>query len=110
MFDLVGGAMFEKCLAALAWRGRQVAISSSPEPRVSFNLVDFYHNESRLLGVDSLKLSFEETAEILRQLTSGFETAIFPPPAVETFSLAEGPRLYREVAESQVKGKPVLVP
>jgi NADPH:quinone reductase len=109
VFDLVGGAMFEKCLAALAWRGRQVAISSTPEPRVSFNLVDFYHNESRLLGVDSLKLSFEETAEISRQLTSGFETGIFPPP-VETFSLAEGPRLYREVAESQVKGKPVLVP
>ena len=110
VFDLVGGAMFEKCLAALAWRGRQVAISSSPEPRVNFNLVDFYHNESRLFGVDSLKLSFEETAEILRQLTSGFETGIFPPPPVETFSLAEGPRLYREVAESQVKGKPVLVP
>jgi NADPH:quinone reductase len=110
VFDLVGGAMFEKCLAALAWRGRQVAISASPEPRVSFNLVDFYHNESRLFGVDSLKLSFEETAEILRQLTSGFETGIFPPPPVETFSLAEGPRVYREVAESQVKGKPVLVP
>ena len=53
--------------------------------------MDFYHNESRLLGVDSLKLSFEETAEILRQLTSGFETGIFPPPPVETFSLAEGP-------------------
>jgi len=110
VFDLVGGAMFEKCLAALAWRGRQVAISSSPEPRVNFNLVDFYHNESRLFGVDSLKLSFEETAEILRQLSSGFETGIFPAPPVETFSLAEGPRIYREVAESQVKGKPVLVP
>lgn len=110
VFDLVGGAMFEKCLTALAWRGRQVAISSSPDPRVNFNLVDFYHNESRLFGVDSLKLSFEETAEILRQLTSGFETGIFPPPPVETFSLAEGLRLYREVAESQVKGKPVLVP
>jgi len=110
VFDLVGGAMFEKCLAALAWRGRQVAISSSPEPRVNFNLVDFYHNESRLFGVDSLKLSFEEIAEILRQLISGFETGVFPPPPVETFSLAEGPRLYREVAESKVKGKPVLVP
>jgi NADPH:quinone reductase len=110
VFDLVGGAMFEKCLAALAWRGRQVAISSSPEPRVNFNLVDFYHNESRLFGVDSLKLSFEETAEILRQLTPGFETGIFPPPPVETFSLDEGPRLYREVAESKVKGKPILVP
>src|SRR4029077_12962094 len=49
VFDVVGGALFEQCLSALAWRGRQVAISSSPEPRVSFNLVDFYHNESRLL-------------------------------------------------------------
>jgi NADPH:quinone reductase-like Zn-dependent oxidoreductase len=33
VFDVVGGAMFEKCLAALARRGRQVAISSSPELR-----------------------------------------------------------------------------
>jgi NADPH:quinone reductase len=33
VFDVVGGVMFEQCLAALAWRGRQVAISSSPEPR-----------------------------------------------------------------------------
>ena len=78
MFDVVGGVMFEKCLGALAWRGRQVAVSSSPEPRVSFNLVDFYHNESRLLGVDSLKLSFEETAEILRQLSPGIESGTFP--------------------------------
>jgi NADPH:quinone reductase-like Zn-dependent oxidoreductase len=69
VFDVVGGALFEQCLSALAWRGRQVAISSSPEPRVSFNLVDFYHNESKLFGVDSLKLSFAETGEILRRLT-----------------------------------------
>ena len=109
VFDVVGGALFEQCLSALAWRGRQVAISSSPEPRVSFNLVNFYHNESRLLGVDSLKLSFEETAEILRQLTPGIESGTFPPPAVETFRLDEGPRLYRDVAESKIKTKPVLV-
>ena len=85
VFDVVGGAMFEQCLAALAWRARQVAISSSPEARVSFNLVNFYHNESRLLGVDSLKLSFEETAEILRQLTPGIESGTFPPPVVGDF-------------------------
>ena len=85
VFDVVGGAMFEQCLAALAWRGLQVAISSSPEARVSFNLVNFYHNESRLLGVDSLKLSFEETAEILRQLTPGIESGTFPPPVVGDF-------------------------
>jgi NADPH:quinone reductase-like Zn-dependent oxidoreductase len=110
VFDVVGGAMFEQCLAALAWRGRQVAISSSPEPRVTFNLVDFYHNESRLLGVDSLKLSFEETAEILRRLTPGIESGIFPPSRVETFSLEEGLRLYRDIAESKIKTKPVLIP
>ncbi|MBV9272522.1 MAG: zinc-binding alcohol dehydrogenase family protein [Verrucomicrobia bacterium] len=110
VFDLVGGAMFEKCLSALAWRGRQVAISSSPEPRVSFNLVDFYHNESRLIGVDSLKLSFDETAKILHQLTDGFESGLYPPPNLEIFSLEEGPRLYRDIAEGKIKAKAVLVP
>jgi NADPH2:quinone reductase len=110
VFDVVGGVMFEQCLAALAWRGRQVAISSSPEARVSFNLVNFYHNESRLLGVDSLKLSFEETAEILRRLTPGIEAGTFPPPAVETFPLEEGLRLYGDIAESRSKTKPILVP
>jgi NADPH:quinone reductase len=110
VFDVVGGQMFEACLSALAWRGRQVAISSSPDPHVSFNLVDFYHNESRLLGVDSLKLSFLETGDILRRLALGFETGDFPPPEVETYPLGQGPALYRDIDESKIKGKPVLVP
>ena len=110
IFDLVGGSMFEKCLAALAWRGRQVAISSSPEPRVAFNLVDFYHNESRLLGVDSLKLSFQEAAEILRELTPGFESGEFPPPDVQAFPLTQGPKMYREIHQGSIKGKIVLNP
>jgi NADPH2:quinone reductase len=110
VFDLVGGPMFEKCLAALARRGRQVAISSSPDPHVGFNLVSFYHNESRLLGVDSLKLSFEETAEILRSLTPGFESGEFPPPEVLVFPLADGPKIYREMHESLIKAKVALKP
>jgi NADPH:quinone reductase-like Zn-dependent oxidoreductase len=73
VLDVVGGPMFEKCLGALAHHGRQVAISSSSTPRVSFNLVDFYHNEARLIGVDTLKLGFSEAADILRGLTPGFE-------------------------------------
>jgi NADPH:quinone reductase len=110
VLDVVGGPLFEKCLAALTWRGRQVSISSGSQPRVNFNLVDFYHNESRLLGVDSFKLGFEETAEILRQLTPGIESGIFPAPRAETFSLEEGPRVYRDIDESKIKGKPILVP
>jgi len=110
VFDLAGGPMFEKCLSALAWRGRQVTISSSQEPRVSFNLVDFYHNESRLFGVDSLKMSFEETADILINLKPAFESGEFPPPQVLTFPLTEGPKVYREMHEGRLKEKAVLKP
>ena len=110
VFDVVGGPMFEPCLASLARRGRQVAIASNPDPRVALNLVDFYHNESRLMGVDSLKLSFKETAEILKQLSPGLESGLFPAPRSQTFPLAEGPRLYREIGAGTLRGKTVLVP
>lgn len=110
VFDVIGGVMFEKCLQSLAWRGRQVVIASNPEPRVNFNLVDFYHNESRLLGVDSLKLDFEETAEILRSLTPLIESGELPLPKVETYPLSQAPEIYRGIASSAIKGKPVLIP
>jgi NADPH2:quinone reductase len=110
VLDVIGGAMFEECLQALAWRGRQVAIASNPEPRVNFNLIDFYHNETRLLGVDSLKLSFEAAAEILRSLSPLLENGELPPPKVETYPLDQGAKLYREIAAGTVKGKPILVP
>jgi NADPH2:quinone reductase len=110
VFDVIGGAMFEKCLRSLSWHGRQVAIASSPDARVNFNLVDFYHNESRLLGVDSLKLGFEEAAEILRSLTPAIESGELPLPKVEVYPLAQAPELYRGIASSTLKGKPVLAP
>src|SRR3984885_2031450 len=52
VFNTVGGPLFEPALRSLKFGGRQVVISSR-DPQVSFNLVDFYHNFSRLLGVDS---------------------------------------------------------
>lgn len=110
VFDVVGGPMFEKCLACLARRGRQVAISSGPEPRVSFNLVDFYHNESRLFGLDTVKITSEQAASILRELTPHFESGAFPPPAVEAFPLEQGPEIYRKIHDGQLKAKAVLKP
>lgn len=109
-FDLVGGALFTECLRSLAWRGRQVAVSSSPDPRVSFNLVDFYHNESRLIGVDSLKFSFEECADMLRLISQRVEAGDLPPPTVDAYPLARGPELYRAIAAGSIKGKVVIVP
>ncbi len=90
--DVVGGPLFEPCLQSLAHRGRQIAIASAGDPRVTFNLVDFYHKEARLLGVDTLKLSFAEAAAILQALLPGFQEGIFPPPAVERISLDDAAR------------------
>lgn len=110
VFDVVGDAMFEPCLRSLALRGRHIVIASNPDPRVSFNLVDFYHRESRLIGVDSLKLTFEETAEILRGLTPGIEDGTFPPPGTQTCGFGGAVAAYRLVAEGKAKEKQILVP
>ena len=114
VFDVVGGGMFDKCLASLAHRGRQVAIASGPERKVTFDLIDFYHNESRLLGVDSLKLSFEETGVTLRELSAGLDKGIYPFPSkedqIQVFPLEQGVQVYRDVADGRIRQKTVLAP
>jgi NADPH:quinone reductase len=110
VFDVVGGAMFEPCLKSLALRGRHIAIASNPDPRVSFNLVDFYHRESRLFGVDSIKLSFQESADILRGLTPGIEDGTFPPPPTKARRFSGFAEAYRLVGEGKVKEKQILIP
>jgi len=110
VFDVVGGTMFEPCLKSLALRGRHIAIASNPDPRVSFNLVDFYHRESRLFGVDSLKLSFQETADILRGLTPGIEDGTFPPPILKTCTFTDAIHAYQSVSEGRTREKQILVP
>ncbi len=108
ILDVVGGPLFEPCLESLAQRGRQIAIASAGDGRVTFNLVDFYHKEARLLGVDTLKLSFAETAEILKGLLPGFKEGIFSPPPVETISLADALSAYRTIVEG-ASGKKFVI-
>jgi NADPH:quinone reductase len=68
VLDVVGAALFEPSLGSLALRGRHVAIASNPERKVTFDLVDFYHNESSLIGVDSIKTSFSDVDRIMALL------------------------------------------
>jgi NADPH:quinone reductase-like Zn-dependent oxidoreductase len=110
VLDTVGGAMFEACLGALARRGRQVAIASSGTQRVGFNLVDFYHNESRLVGVDTLKWGFAETARVLRDLVPAFGAKELPAPDVQAEALERGPEVYRAIDAGKIRRKIVLVP
>jgi NADPH:quinone reductase len=108
ILDVVGGPLFQPCLKSLAQRGRQIAIASAGNPQVSFDLVDFYHKEVRLIGVDTLKLSFGESAEILKALLPGFKTGIFSLPSVETVSLDGALRAYQAIDEGTSKKKVVI--
>jgi NADPH:quinone reductase len=107
VFDTVGGPMFEPALQSLRYGGRQVAISSR-DPRVSFNLADFYHNNSRLLGVDSYGLTSRQIAEIENELLSGFETGVLAPPAIEIVPFEKAAHAYTRIANGQAKVKQVL--
>jgi NADPH:quinone reductase-like Zn-dependent oxidoreductase len=108
VFDTVGGLMFEPALRSLRLGGRQVAISSPGNPRVSFNLIDFYHNFSRLLGVDSFGLTSRQIAEIEDELRMGFETGALKPLTIEVVPFEKAVDVYSRVAARQAKTKQVL--
>jgi NADPH2:quinone reductase len=108
VFDTVGGTLFEPALRSLRLGGRQVAITSPGDPRVSFNLVDFYHNFSRLFGVDSYGLTSRQVAEIEDELRFGFETGALKPPPIEIVPFEKAVGAYSRVAARQAKTKQVL--
>jgi|SRR5208282_2284118 len=111
VFDTVGGPMFEPALKALGHRGRQVEITSVGERRVSFDLLDFYHNEGQLFGVDTRKRNAVASAALLEALTPFFEGGAFQSPLIDrTIPLAEGCNAYAQVARGDARGRVVLVP
>jgi hypothetical protein len=77
---------------------------------VSFDLPDFYHNESRLFGVDTLKRDLTASAQVLDALTPGFVAGDYrTAPIAETCGLDEAREAYRKVAAG-VAGRIVLRP
>jgi len=107
-FDCVGGPLFGPCLRSLGQSGRQVNIASVGTRGVSFDLTDFYHRQLTLYGVDTRAYDTVASAEILKQLTSGFESgALRPAQVVGRYSLDQAVEAYREV-NSGAKGKVVL--
>ncbi len=110
VFDTVGGVMFGAALGCVALGGRLVEISATGKREVSFDLADFYHNESRLLGVDTLKLGLSEAAKILEALRPGFESGDYHPASIaQTYRLADAVAAYRAVANG-APGRVVLRP
>lgn len=110
VFDAVGGALFEKALQSLRIGGRQVAIASTGERRVSFDLIDFYHQTLRLIGVDSLKLAGPRIAAILNALKPGFESGQLKASPVKEWPLQDAANAYTVVERGAGAVKQVLVP
>lgn len=109
VLDVVGGSLFEPCLECLSLKGRQVAISCAGDPRVSFNLLDFYHKQAHLIGIDTLKLSFNECANILKSLIPGIEKGMFTPPEIDKITLIDAIKAYQEINSGKAKHKKVIV-
>lgn len=110
VYDTVGGKMMLEGLKFLAKRGRLIEISPGRDPLVTFNIRDFYHQEARLLGIDSLSLDANQSAAVLRELAEGFATGeLTPPPIAAVYPLADAPRAYEAVAKGG-EGRHVLVP
>jgi NADPH:quinone reductase-like Zn-dependent oxidoreductase len=110
VFDLVGGVMFRSAVNSLAVRGRLVEIAATGQREVSFDLLDFYRNESRLYGVDTLKRDLTASAEVLDLLTPGFVAGDYrAPPISQICALAKAQEGYRKVAAGS-RGRVVLRP
>jgi NADPH:quinone reductase-like Zn-dependent oxidoreductase len=108
VLDCVGGVMVRPALDCLAPRGRLLEMSVTGAREVTFNLADFYHNESRLIGIDTLKLDMTDSARILEALHPGFEAGDYVPAAIaRRFSLAEAVAAYQAVAAGE-PGRVVL--
>jgi len=103
--------MFEPALKSLGHRGRLLEIASAGDRRVSFDLRDFYHNESQLFGVDTRARDAIGSSALLEALTPFFEQGTFQPPAIDrTFPLTDGIKAYQEVDRGEVRGRLVLSP
>jgi NADPH:quinone reductase len=110
VFDLVGGVMFRSALKCLALRGRLIEIAATGQREVSFDLADFYHNESRLFGVDTLKRDLAASAQVLDELAPGFVAGDYrAAPIEETCGLGDAQEAYRKVAAGAA-GRIVLRP
>lgn len=109
VYDCVGGPMFEPCLRTLGRLGRQANITSVGERRVSFDLVDFYHRQLRLFGVDSRAYDTVASAALLAHLTPGFESGALKPIRVaKRFNLSEAREAYSQVNDGSLRGKAVF--
>jgi NADPH:quinone reductase len=110
VYDAVGGVTTPAALGALALRGRLVVISAVGPATVDIDLRALYHNETRIFGVDSGKLSVVDSARRLQEMGRYFESGEFQPlPIAARYPLDEAVAAYQAVAD-RIAGRVVINP
>lgn len=110
VFDTVGGIMFEAALSMAAPRGRVVEIAATGKRRVEFDLTDFFHNETRLIGADSRKRDAIASARLLANLADGFERGRYTAPVVNArYPPSRAQEAYAAVGRGS-QGRVVMTP
>jgi NADPH:quinone reductase len=108
VYNAAGGTTFEFALSLVKRRGRVVVISASGKRRVDFDLIDFYHNETQLIGVDSAKLGVAESAPLMAKLVEGFDNGKYEAPVIaHRFALHQARQAYEAVATG-TRGRVVI--
>jgi NADPH:quinone reductase-like Zn-dependent oxidoreductase len=110
VLDVVGGPVFEPALRSLALAGRQIVIASGGQRRVGLDLVDFYHQRQRLIGVDTAKLQGHELAAIMNELRVGFDEGRLEASSRRRWPLERATEAYAAVANGDTSARHVLVP
>lgn len=106
----VGAPVFDTMLGALRDGGRLVVYSAVAGRDVQLDLLALYRRRIRILGLTTGGLSVVGAAEILRGLTSLFESgALRPLDVAARFPLAKASVAYSAV-HAGMPGKVVLVP
>jgi NADPH2:quinone reductase len=97
VFNTVGSVYFETACEAMALAGRQIFISTI-DRTVTFDIFKFYRSRHAFFGIDTLALDAVACADILENLTPGFEAGALKPFTIDkTVELAHAKDAYRSV-------------
>jgi NADPH:quinone reductase len=109
VLDAVGGPLFADCLRCLRRGGRQVVMASTGDRRVLLDLPDFFHEQLRLVGIDTFKLEGEVIARFMNSIKAGFEEGRLTLADVQEQNLEEAGEAYSAVSKGTARKRQVFV-
>ncbi|HEY2650554.1 MAG TPA: zinc-binding alcohol dehydrogenase family protein [Solirubrobacteraceae bacterium] len=109
VLDAVGGALFEPALRSVRFGGRMTGLISH-EPRVEFDLAEFYAREVQLSSLASLFTDGAHIASVFDQLAALYDRGLLTPPATKTWPLEKSAEAYQTVLDGSGGIKQVVLP